>query len=224
MRFADVLAERNRLAREMHDTVIQGCTGISALLEAMASTPSTAGAPELLDYARQQARTTIDEAREAVWNMRHERENDVDLVQSLAGIAQQTTREYGTRIGFTHAMEELPVPSSAAHEILMTAREAIYNSVQHSGTNAVQVELLMRGELVDVSIVDHGCGLPQAAGKPVQEGHFGLIGMRERIERLGGKIEITSAPGNGTRVHLTARRTARRNARHDHAEEPVGKR
>lgn len=225
LRFADVLAERNRLAREMHDTVIQGCTGISALLEAIASTPSEAGKPELLDYARQQARTTIDEAREAVWNMRHERENDVDLVQSIAGITQQTTREYGTRISFAHAMDELTVGASAAHEILMTAREAIYNSVQHSGTNVVAVELGLRGEFVDLSITDEGCGIRQVPGNGTDDGHFGLIGMRERMQRLGGKLNLTSQPGLGTRVHLVVRRTARRSARRDHAvpQETFGK-
>ena len=192
MRFADVLAERNRLAREMHDTVIQGCTGISALLEAIASTPGEADKPELLDYARQQARTTIDEAREAVWNMRHERENDVDLVQSLAGISQQTTREYGTRISFAHPMDELTVPASAAHEILMTAREAIYNSVQHSGTNVVALELDLRGEFVDLSITDEGCGLPKTS---TQDGHFGP----HRHARAH------AAPGRQTRPHQPAR-------------------
>lgn len=228
MRFADVLDERNRLAREMHDTVIQGCTGISALLEAMASTPGNFAegvAPDLLDYARQQARTTIDEAREAVWNMRHERENDVDLVHSLAGIAQQTTREYGTSIRFAHTMEQLTVGTSVAHEILMAAREAIYNSVQHSGTNTVDVELGVRGEFVDLLIVDRGCGIPQAASKPVEDGHFGLLGMRERMQRLGGKLEITSAPGVGTRVHLVVRKTARRSAAREPAapQETLGK-
>jgi ligand-binding sensor domain-containing protein/signal transduction histidine kinase len=210
MRFADILSERNRLAREMHDTVIQGCTGISALLEAIATTPGQTEATALLNYARQQAQTTINEARDAVWNMRHERESDVDLVQSIAGIAQQTTRDYGTLVTFSHHVQELTVRASAAHEILMTAREAVYNSVQHSGTNVVTVELDLRGEFVDVAITDRGCGMVRPLHETQEDGHFGLIGMRERMQRVGGKLDLTSHPGLGTRVHLSVRRTAKR--------------
>ncbi len=94
-RFRAVLAERGRLAREIHDTVIQGCTSISALLEAIASQDNPVANSELLDYARNQARTTIQEARQAVWDMRHE-EKKVDLLEAMRSLAEQTTREHGT--------------------------------------------------------------------------------------------------------------------------------
>ncbi len=208
--FAAVLEERSRLAREMHDTVIQGCTGISALLEAVASLPPDTPAPgnELLDYARLQARTTIDEARQAVWNMRHERENDVDLIESLQGVAQQTAREFGTRVDFRHEPEEWKVGASAAHEVLMTVREAIYNSIQHSGTKLVELTVHAHHDELSITVADHGCGMPQAAAGQ-SEGHYGIIGMRERMQRLGAQFELTSAPGDGTRIELRVRKTAR---------------
>ncbi len=86
LRFEAVLAERSRLAREMHDTVIQGCTSISALLEAIASrNVERVESPEnvLLGYARTQVRTTIHEARDAVWNLRHGEEQEHDLLASF---------------------------------------------------------------------------------------------------------------------------------------------
>jgi signal transduction histidine kinase/ligand-binding sensor domain-containing protein len=202
--FLAVLEERNRLAREMHDTVIQGCAGISALLEAMASTNGNADGVqhELLDFAREQARSTINEARHAVWNMRHEQEKDVDLVEAIQGVAAQTRREFGTDVDFTPTLKHCEMGTSAAHEILMTVREAVYNSVQHSGTNKVQLHLNIVGEDLTIDVADSGIGFVQNA-EAVQQGHYGVLGMQERVQRLGGTFELNSSPGSGTRVRMT---------------------
>ncbi len=216
-RFVAVLEERSRLAREMHDTVIQGCTGISALLEAMAITPELKAGGEqvatkegLLEVARVQARTTIDEARQAIWNMRHEREKDVDLIAALKGVAAQTTRESeagesGTVVAFEHNVERMAVGASMAHEILMTVREAVYNSVQHSRCGRVEMQLKMRGEELVICIADKGCGFAMDGENVAAEGHYGIVGMRERVQRLGGQMELASARGVGTRVQLRLR-------------------
>jgi signal transduction histidine kinase/ligand-binding sensor domain-containing protein len=216
-RFAAVLEERSRLAREMHDTVIQGCTGISALLEAMASTQEQKAGDEqvatkdsLLEVARVQARTTIDEARQAIWNMRHEREKNVDLIAALKGVAAQTTREseaggVGATVAFEHDVERMAVGASVAHEILMTVREAVYNSVQHSRSERVEMELRMHGEELVICVVDKGCGFAMDGENVEAEGHYGIVGMRERVQRLGGQMELTSARGVGTRVQLRLR-------------------
>jgi ligand-binding sensor domain-containing protein/signal transduction histidine kinase len=212
-RFAAVLEERNRLAREMHDTVIQGCTGISALLEAMASTRDaepvddrSAAKDGLLEYARVQARTTIEEARQAIWNMRHERENDVNLIAALAVVAKQTTRgtetgESGPVVTFEHNVERLLVTASVAHEILMTVREAVYNAVQHSDSPKVEMDLNVKGKNLIICVVDHGRGF-SLGGEAGVDGHYGIVGMRERVQRLGGQVHITSSPGNGTQMLL----------------------
>jgi signal transduction histidine kinase/ligand-binding sensor domain-containing protein len=202
-RFRAVLKERNRLAREMHDTVIQGCTGVSALLEAIAITPPVIdGAKnDLLDFAREQARKTIDEARQAVWDMRHERENDIDLVDALRTVAAQTTREFGTPVEFTHSADKVAISASMAHEILMTVREAVYNSVQHSGTKDVHVDVRSSGGDLLVVVSDRGRGFA-LDHSPADRGHYGIVGMRERAQRLGGKFVLTTAVGDGTRIEL----------------------
>lgn len=216
-RFAAVLEERNRLAREMHDTVIQGCTGISALLEAMASTQSSnsledssAARDGLLEYACVQARTTIEEARQAIWNMRHERENDVDLIAALTAVARQTTKESETAesrtiVAFDHHAEHLSVSASVAHEILMTVREAVYNALQHSGSAKVTIDLSVADDNLVVCVIDQGCGFVHADDSTTVDGHYGIVGMRERVQRLGGQIRITSSPGSGTQVQLNLR-------------------
>jgi ligand-binding sensor domain-containing protein/signal transduction histidine kinase len=210
--FSAVLSERTRLAREMHDTVIQGCTGISALLEAMATTAGDhhPEKDELLGYARVQARATINEARHAIWNMRHEQEKDVDLIEALEGVATQTTREFGTAVAFEHDVERMPVTASVAHEILMTVREAVYNSVQHSGMHSVELKLHAGDDGLAIAVADSGCGFSPNGADGAHEGHYGIVGMRERMQRLGGQLELTSALGSGTRVQLLVRRAERR--------------
>jgi signal transduction histidine kinase len=203
-RFRAVLAERSRLAREIHDTVIQGCTSISALLEAIASQPSPVANSELLEYARNQARTTIQEARQAVWGMRHE-EKKVDLLEAVNSLAEQTSREHGSVVTVKAAAESLPVGTSAAHEILMTVREALYNAVQHSGSKRIEMSVgQARGELT-VRVEDFGCGFDSEAAVHAQNGHFGLLGMQERMKRLGGRLEIHSALQRGTAITLRIR-------------------
>ena len=158
-RFSAVLSERNRLAREMHDTVIQGCTGISALLEGMASTASDpATSAELLGYAREQTRLTIDEARQAVWNVRHEHESDVELLGAMREIAIQMAREYGRTVRVRSEANMLPMHTSAAHELLMTVREAVYSAVQHSGSESIAVQIDLSAADLTVHIVDYGVG------------------------------------------------------------------
>jgi len=211
-RFSAVLEERNRLAREMHDTVIQGCTGTSALLEAIASTAdeNREAKRELLDYARVQMRSTINEAREAVWNMRHEQEADVDLVAAdvdlvaaLEGIAAQMSREYGSGIRFEHTQDELKVGAMQAHEILMTVREALYNSIQHSGANQAELTLHRSSNKdLEISIFDEGKGFSAERTDLAETGHYGILGMRERMQRLGGRLELKTAPSLGTTVRL----------------------
>jgi signal transduction histidine kinase len=211
-RFAAVLEERSRLAREMHDTVIQGCTGISALLEAVASTgeENSDARGELLEYARQQARSTINEARQVVWNMRHEHESDVDLIDALRGVANQTMREFGDTVTLTHDVDHIPLQASAAHEILMTVREAVNNSVQHSGAKQVMLDVHADEGDLTISIADRGRGFPADASDPSREGHYGILGMRERMQRVGGRLELASTEGEGTRVTLLLRPTGRR--------------
>jgi ligand-binding sensor domain-containing protein/signal transduction histidine kinase len=203
-RFRAVLEERGRLAREMHDTVIQGCTGISALLEAIATTgdDDRGSQRELLDYARVQVRTTIDEARHAVWNMRHDQEPAVDIVEGVRGIALQTMREFGNVVRFDFNRDSVELGASAGHEILMIVREAIYNSVQHSGIYEVDLRMEATSLELAITVTDQGCGFHPDDPHLVEQGHYGIVGMRERMQRLGGVLEVTSSPGAGTVVRL----------------------
>ncbi len=208
-RFQAVLEERNRLAREMHDTVIQGCTSTSALLEALASLQPAEDAPgsELLGCARIQIRTTIDEARDAVWNLRHDGSAKVDLVAGLHSVAHQAARAFSIAVDCQIAADLPPVAASVGHELLMIVREAFANAGLHAHADQVRLEALMKGANLYISVTDNGIGFSPAEAPGASDGHFGLTGMRERTKRLAGNIQIENAPQVGTQVQLCVRCT-----------------
>lgn len=205
--FAAVLEERSRLAREMHDTVIQGCTRVSALLEAMASM-KLQGSPmagELLTQARTQIMATINEARNAVWNLRRNKESPVDLQSALQGIAIQASRAFGIPVLCNSSDTLQNVPASVAHELLMVVREAVANAGTHANSEEIHIETAIQGKDLLLTVEDNGCGFTPNEGNGHSTGHFGLIGMRERMQKIGGSFQIHSSPQRGTRIELRMR-------------------
>jgi ligand-binding sensor domain-containing protein/signal transduction histidine kinase len=203
-RFAAVMEERSRLAREMHDTVIQSCTGVSALLEAIASTQDESAAvrAELLTVARHQTRQTIETARQVVWNIRHQNENDVEVVAAIRAYLAQTAREDVPLTVAVEGADVLWLPASTAHELLMTVREAVYNALQHSGSQRVHVVVRCLNGSLDVRVEDDGAGIPPEVLAAPPDGHYGMIGMRERMRKVHGAFEIVSNVGKGTTVQM----------------------
>jgi ligand-binding sensor domain-containing protein/signal transduction histidine kinase len=199
-RFEAVLEERSRLAREMHDTVIQGCTGVSALLEAMAmdGTQSDAEAG-LMDVARTQLRTTINEAREAIWNLRQQSEAG-SLAEKLESMTRQVSGEFHVPIVWSMSGVPFPVNEPVAHDLLMVAREAVYNSMLHGKPASVHVALAYEASALILQIGDDGCGFDPQQLENGNGHHFGLKGMRERIERWSGTFQLTTAPGQGVQI------------------------
>ena len=206
LRFRAVLDERSRLAREMHDTLIQGCTSVSALLEGVASqqTKNHELQEDLLRHARAQVRTTIDEARHAVWDLRHEESTALELSTSMKAIAAQTTMEFGVAVHCAVEGEVFSVPAVVSRELLMVVREAVYNSVLHGNARQIDIQVRYEPEQLALAVVDDGVGFDVA--KPPVEGHYGITGMRERMQRVGGVFGLRSAPHSGTRVELAVER------------------
>jgi ligand-binding sensor domain-containing protein/signal transduction histidine kinase len=211
-RFEAVLEERSRLAREMHDTVIQGCTSVSALIEAI----SMGGASDisgngLMDFARSQLRTTINEARDAIWNLRQPDASADNLGEKIEGMAAQIGTEFDTPIQCSLAGAAFVVSQPVAHDLLMVAREAVLNAVLHGNPQHIEVHLGYSRRELTMSVIDDGCGFDrsqfesgfEASQSEHRNGHhFGLKGMRERIQRCGGKFQLTTAPGKGARIDV----------------------
>ena len=210
-RFEAVLDERNRLAREMHDTLIQGCVGVSALLEAQSSIGHTQGnnGHDLLEYARTQIRSTIDEARRAVWNLRQNSSAVASLAPQVEGMTQQVSHEFGIPVEFQVLGRPFGLDQSVVHDVLMVTREALYNAVRHGQPQRVQVDVCFEEESCRVKISDDGSGFDFASPATSSAGHYGLIGMRERVERIGGKFILSSRIGAGTDLVIEVPRTSR---------------
>jgi ligand-binding sensor domain-containing protein/two-component sensor histidine kinase len=205
-RFAVVLEERGRLAREMHDTVIQGCTGVSVLLEAIAT--QREGPPQeddLLDVARAQVRATIDEARRAVWDLRRKEEEEIDLHHSLAALAEQATRAFGIPVVCERIDPMSGISGSTGHELLMVAREAIANAGSHAHPDWIRIAASLEGMDLTLKVTDNGSGFLQAPPSGSTSGHYGLVGMHERMHRIGGTLAIYSVSGSGTEVVMKLR-------------------
>jgi signal transduction histidine kinase len=198
-RFQAVLDERNRLAREMHDTLIQGCAGVSALLEAHSSLGESEphAAEELLTYARTQLRTTIDEAREAVWDLRHTHGSTASIGPSVRHMAEQVSNEFDVPVEYQASGDAFDLDQSAAHELLMVVREALHNAIRHGQPSRVKVHIASGENEIRVEVRDDGRGFDPAQVLAAPNGHYGLIGMRERVARVGGTLDLSSQPGKG---------------------------
>lgn len=209
LRFNAVLEERSRLAREMHDTVIQGCTSISALLEAVSSLQKEKDGLEedLLDYARTQVRTTIDEARQAVWNLRHDDEPMEDFTHAITVIGEHIGKEFGLHVECVTTGRPLHIQGSTARELLMVVREALYNAALHGHPRCIMIALAYSRDEMLLSIADDGSGFNPTAPNNDGKQHYGIAGMRERIERVHGSMELTSREGKGTTILVRLRRT-----------------
>jgi signal transduction histidine kinase len=209
-RFQAVLNERNRLAREMHDTLIQGCVGVSALLEAHSSLEQSAAGNgnDLLEYARTQMRSTIDEARQAVWNLRQDSGTVTSLIPQLERMAAQISQEFGIPVECRISGKPFGLDQSAVHEVLMVTREALHNAVRHARPHHVQLEIRFEEQCCSVKVSDDGIGFDVANLASSPAGHYGLIGMRERVEKIGGEFILNSRIGAGTDLVIEIPRKA----------------
>ena len=201
--FEAVLEERSRLAREMHDTVIQGCVGVSTLLEAAASTGESA--PDvsrmLIGRARDEIRTTVEDARSAVWNLRHS-EDGGSIGEAIAKLVARVREESGITVELETSGIATALGAEPERGIVLSAREALSNATRHSGATRVVVKLGYGREWLAVDVIDNGDGFEWTGQAEGGSRHYGLIGMKERMEKLGGTFYLESTPGQGTWVRL----------------------
>ncbi|SNT10382.1 Two component regulator propeller [Granulicella rosea] len=201
-RFKLILEERTRLAREMHDTLIQGCNGVAMLLEAEASSRGLPGS-SYLDIAREQLQATVADAREAVWNLRQtELESDL-IIAALKNISTQASESFGIPVTVHHAAKLPKLPADAAHEILMIVREAVTNAGSHGHPRAIRIDAQHSEDYLSFRVCDDGVGFGVDAASAMGDDHYGILGMHERAAMIGANLEITSTPGAGACILLT---------------------
>lgn len=203
-RFALVLEERARLAREIHDTLAQGFVGISSQLDAvaMAMPEGNSRARQFLDLARKMARHSLTEARRSVMDLRASVLEGRDLAAALNSGAQMWVAGSGVQVEVDVTGIYNPLPENMEQHLLRIAQEAVTNVLKHAGASKIWVKLHMEARKLYLRVADNGHGFEQKDVFSSLGGHFGLIGMRERAERLGGELHLASHPGEGTQVEV----------------------
>jgi signal transduction histidine kinase len=204
-RFAAVLAERARLAREIHDTLAQGFVGISSQLDAVAMCLPDENTParRFLDMARRMARHSLTEARRSVMDLRASVLEGQDLAAALESGTRQWAAGSGVEVDVTVSGPAAELPEEVEQHLLRIAQEAVTNVLKHAGASRIWIRMHREARKLYMVIKDNGRGFDQDGVFSSMAGHFGIIGMRERAERLGGHLRLASAPGAGTEVEVT---------------------
>lgn len=204
LEFDATLRERNRLAANLHDTLLQTLTGIDFQLGACRAR----GAQEAhdpathLEVAQKMVAHAAEELRGSVWALRTMPVAGRSFAESLETIARQTGHGHPERIAVRVAGMPDDVPQFVAGNLLLVAQEALHNAVHHAAARRIEVVATGDKAAGSIELVVHDDGLGFAMGSQLgpDQGHFGLSGMRERIDRLGGGLSIDSRPGAGTAV------------------------
>jgi signal transduction histidine kinase len=203
-REAGVLDERQRIAREIHDTLAQGLTGIITQLEAA---ERGAGRPEQwrrhLDQAQALARDSLGEARRSVQALRPEPLEEATLPDALDELARRWSQTEAVELSFATTGEPRPLLAEVEATLFRVAQEALTNVAKHAGASKVGLTLSYTDQAVLLDVRDDGVGFAprRRDGNGRRDGHgFGLDGMRQRLRRVAGSLAVESAPGDGTAV------------------------
>ena len=200
LRSGAVLEERNRIAREIHDTLEQELAGITMQLDlavdCFQQVPEVA--QHALETARDMSRHSMVEARRSVWDLRCQLLEDGDLVSALKQIVEPIVPREHTKVDFRIQGNPVRLAGPAEMNLLRIGQEAVANAVKHGHARQVFIELRYEPIAVCLTISDDGQGF--AAGQPSPTGHFGLLDMRERAQSMGSHLRVVSEPGCGTRI------------------------
>ena len=199
-----VLEERTRLAREIHDTLLQGVTGIA--LQLRAALPhvqaSSDDALTTLERVADLAENTSREAREVVWDMRPNTLNGEEFVQAVEITAHRTIGRAPLALHFTARGRQRRLHEDAQRVVLRIVQEAMANVVRHAAASAIRLSLSFGVHRLRVAVVDDGLGFTVEPDFRSYAGHWGLVGMQERAEQIGASLRVESAPNRGTTVML----------------------
>lgn len=207
-RHAAALEERSRIARELHDTLEQGLTGLSLQMKAMETDLADTSHPvrARLQSARQMLRQSRALARNAIRELRTETvpARLEGLVDGLKRVADAWNHSGALTVAVEITGEVRALPPRVEHHLLGIGTEAITNAVKHGRAEAIQVAIEFRAREIALRIHDNGAGFDPAQQFEHTSGCFGLLGMRERAREVRGELRIESRPGEGTEVHATA--------------------
>src|SRR5262245_38683648 len=198
--------ERKRIAQELHDTLLQGFTGIALKLDAL-----TTSLPSALSKTKQQLLQTLEqmdhylgETRRSIWNLRSPTQQGArDLSKALVEASERALAGSDVAVNFSMQGASRKIGDPLEHHLLRICEEALANVVKHARATRVEVVLDFASEEVQLQIRDNGRGFEPKNWEVSKTGHFGLLGIEERVASLFGVLSVDSALGRGTRLHVT---------------------
>jgi signal transduction histidine kinase len=202
--FRERMLERERIAGDLHDTLLQGYLSASLQVHAaFGRLTEDSPAKQPLRRALELIGKASEESRIVLRGIRSSQLGDLDLGQALSRVPQELAAS--ADVGFRVRVEGRPrsLRPVLLDDVYRIGREAIVNAFQHSGAADIQVELEYASNRLRLLVQDDGCGIDAQMLQSGKAGHWGLKGMRERAERIGAKLNLLSNPGAGTQVVLT---------------------
>jgi signal transduction histidine kinase len=207
VRFEERLAERTRIAQELHDTLLQGFLSASMHIHVAADLlPADSQAKPTLTRALQLMSQVIDEGRNAVRGLRSSHSASLDLEQAFSRVQQELgPQAEGNGVGFRVVVDGQPRPlrPMLRDEVYRIGREALINAFRHSGAKSIDLELQYSPSHLRLLVRDDGRGIDAKILSIGRDGHFGLSGMREKADRIGARFHVWSSAGAGTEVELS---------------------
>ena len=203
VRLEERVTERTRIARELHDTLLQSFQALMLRLQVVDDLLPGGEAKDELDQTLERADAAIAEARTAVYDLRSSATTTNDLAEAVKSLADElaTTDSAAFRLVVEGAARHLhPI---IRDEIYRMAREALRNAFSHAQARHIETEVTYGERALQIRIRDDGKGIPPEVLESGRRGHYGLCGMRERVRQIGGKLEIWSREGAGTEIELT---------------------
>jgi signal transduction histidine kinase len=202
LRSGAVLEERNRIARELHDTLEQELAGITMQLDLAVDCLQQAPrvAQQALETARNMSRHSMIEARRSVWDLRCQLLEDGDLVSALSQIVRPLVPDEQVAINVRIDGKPFRLPGPIEMNLLRIGQEAVSNAVKHGKAEQISMQLSYAPGMVRLTVKDDGKGFAVEQGSPT--GHFGLLDMRERAQSMGSLLVIESQPGHGACISV----------------------
>lgn len=205
-RFDATLAERGRLSRELHDTLLQGFTGITLKLQAVRATMLTApdAAAEALSSVLDESDLALLDARQMIWDMRLTELEDRDLCDAIEESGRQMVGDAPIGFGVNVCGPRRRLSPRIESVLYRICRESVANALKHARATVIAVDITFEPGAVRLRVSDDGVGMSAGtAADAARRGHFGIVGMRERAARAGGTLSIVSSAHGGTAIELS---------------------
>jgi len=204
LQFRERLAERTRIAQELHDTLLQGFLSASMQLHvAVGHVPVETADKRRLNRVLELMRSVIEEGRNAVKGLRSSPGCHDDLEEAFSRVHEELDAKEGIDFRVIGEGQARPLHAVIRDEVYRIGREAVVNAFQHSGANRIEVEVEFTAKRLRVAVRDDGRGIDPQLLESGREGHWGLAGMRERAKRIGARLKVWSRAGIGTEVELS---------------------